>query len=86
VQHRAADVGHLAALTGLTSLTYVQHPTCVAPADAIRAVGQLTRLRDLTLIHAPACGDARLAQLSTLCRLTGLVIGHRSLLIEGAPT
>ena len=63
---------HLAALTGLTSLAYKHDVKGTIQVDAIRAVGQLTRLRELKLLPPPACSDAHLQQLSTLTSLTSL--------------
>jgi hypothetical protein len=69
--HEGADP--LAALTGLTSLTYYANndPTRV---DAVWAVAQLTRLRRLVLGQPSTFTEVQLAQLSALRRLTSLTI------------
>lgn len=65
-------MNHLAALTGLTRLTY--RNCAPVGAHAARAIAQLTRLRSLTLWRLRAFGDVQLAQLSTLSRLTFLTL------------
>ena len=70
-QQPGAVLGHLAALTGLTSLAYgLAYTPAGARADAGRAIAQLTRLRELRL-HYP-CDDAHLKRLSALTSLTSL--------------
>lgn len=69
-------VHHLAALTGLTRLTYSN--SAHVPVDAVRAIAQLTRLRSLCLWHPPTLSDVQLAQLSALSRLTSLCINGDS--------
>jgi hypothetical protein len=63
------DAGHLAALTGLTSLAYGNRDEGM---DPVGAISQLTRLRELRLRSPSMFSDAQLTQLSTLRRLTSL--------------
>jgi hypothetical protein len=68
LQAAYAGADPLAALTGLTSLTYSNNdPTHV---DAVWAVAQLTWLRRLTLKQPSTFTEVQLAQLSALRRLT----------------
>ena len=63
------DADHLAALKGLTSLTYGDNEV---KEEVIHATAKLTRLRDLQLRPTPAFRDCDLEQLSALTSLTSL--------------
>ena len=75
MQLTTADVDHLAALTGLTSLAYSSSKD--EAADPIGAISQLTLLRGLQLGHPSRFTNAQLRRLSTLACLTSLRITGR---------
>ena len=73
VQQPDLVLGHLAALTGLTSLAYGRAYTPTqAWVDAGKAIAQLTRLRELRLLSPHE--DNHLTRLSALTRLTSLAL------------
>jgi hypothetical protein len=70
VRLTTADVDHLAALTGLTSLAYSSSKD--KAVDPIGAISQLSLLRSLQLGRPSRFNNAHLRRLSALTCLTSL--------------